>query len=124
MGEGEVFHRLNVLRLDGVGAAPGGVGTGCAQPDQIGAQAIDASGVAALGDLVQCSIVQRNRGKALPGIDTALLQRLLCALPLNEEGLRIGIEGQPTANDLGALAGRRGAVQLHLEAEAIQQLRA
>lgn len=124
VGEGEVLHGIDVLRLDGAGATPGGMGTGGAQPDQVRAQTVDAGGVAALGDALQRGVAQGDRSQLLARVSAALLQRQLRALPVRQERLRIGIEGQAAADDLGALSRRGHAFQLHLEAEAVQQLRA
>ncbi|MDT4813331.1 hypothetical protein FQZ97_463110 [compost metagenome] len=124
MGEGEIFDGVDVLGLDAPGAAPGRVGAGGAQPDQVGAQAVDAGGEAALGDVIEGGIVQGNAGQACPRVLATVGQGLLFAAPLSDEGLRIGVEGQATANDLGAFGRLRLAVLADLEAEAVQQLRA
>lgn len=55
-----MFHRIDVLRLDPLAAAPGRMGARRAQPDQVGAQAIDSRLEAASSDAVQRRIVQGN----------------------------------------------------------------
>lgn len=61
MQQGEMFHRIDVLRLDPLAAAPGRMGARRAQPDQVGAQAIDSRLEAASGDAIQRRIVQGIR---------------------------------------------------------------
>ncbi len=124
MGENEGFQGVDILRLDPAGAAPGGMGTGAAQPHQVGAQAVDGSGEAALGDGVQAGVVQRDVAQTSAGIHTALAQGVLLVLPLGEEGFGGVVEGQAAADDLGALGWLGRTAELHLEAEAVEQLRA
>ncbi|MNQ53203.1 hypothetical protein D3C85_672360 [compost metagenome] len=100
------------------------MGAGGAQPDQVGAQAVDAGGEAAPGDFVQRVVVQGDVRHALTGILAAPGEGLLLGAPVGDERLRVGIEGQAAADDLGALRRLRLAVEAHLEAEAVEQLRA
>ena len=123
MTQHEVFHRIDIHRFNVFGTAPGGMRTGGAQPDQIGAQAIDGSGKTALTDLLQCGVIQRNRRQARTGVLAAFTQRVLLGLPALQKRLRIGIECQAAANDFGALGRLRLGVQGQVKAEAIQQLR-
>ncbi|MGG4644044.1 hypothetical protein [Pseudomonas aeruginosa] len=54
-----MFHRIDVLRLDPLAAAPGRMGARRAQPDQVGAQAIDSR--------LACSkLGTRSREKPMP----------------------------------------------------------
>ena len=99
----EVFHRIDIHRFNVFGTAPGGMRTGGAQPDQIGAQAIDGGGETALADLLQGGVIQRNRRQPRTGALAALTQLILLRLPALQKGLRIGIESQAAADDLGAL---------------------
>ncbi|MDT4856276.1 hypothetical protein FQZ97_906620 [compost metagenome] len=96
------------------------MGAGGAQPDQVGAQAVDAGGEAALGDFIQGGVVQGDVRQALASVLAALGEGLLLGAPAGDEGLRVGIEGQAPAHDLGALGRLRLAVLQHLEAEAIK----
>ncbi len=107
MGEDEGFQGVDVLRLDLAGAAPGGMGAGAAQPHQVGAQAIDGGGEAALGNGIQAGVVQRDVAQTLAGIQAALAQGVLLVLPLGEEGCGGVVEGQAAADDLCALGSAR-----------------
>src|SRR5690606_36036985 len=100
MTQHELRHRLDIYRFDAFDTAPGGMRTGGAQPDQIGAQAIDGSGETALAALLQGVVIQRNRRQALAGALTAFAQFILLCLPALKERLRVGIEGQPATDDL------------------------
>ena len=60
MTQGEFGDRVDIFVSDRIGGAPRGMGTRSAQPDQIGAQAIDTRGKTALGDLCQRCIVEGN----------------------------------------------------------------
>lgn len=93
MGENEGLQGIDVLCFDAAGAAPGGMGAGTAQPDQVGAQAVDGGGEAAPGDGVQAGVVQGDCAQALAGIHAALAQGVLLGLPLGEEGFGGVIEG-------------------------------
>lgn len=124
VAQDEVLHRVDIHRLDAYRATPGRMSTGGAQPDQIGAQAIDAGSEAALADLAQHRVIQRDIGQALAGIAAALGESFLLALPALQEGCGIGIEGQASADDLGALGRLRLAIEGQVEAETVEQLRA
>ena len=99
----EVFHRIDIHRFNVFGTPPGGMRTGGAQPDQIGAQAIDGGGETTLADLLQGGVIQRNRRQSHTGALATFTQFILLRLPALKKRLRIGIEGQPAANDFGAL---------------------
>ncbi len=120
----EFGHRINVHRLNACSATPGGMDAGSAQPDQVGTQSIDSSGETALADLLQGSVIQGDRRQALTGALAALVQLGLLALPALEKRLRVGIEGQATADDFGTLGRLRLRIQGQVEAEAVEQLRA
>ena len=120
----EIGHRIDIHRLNAFGAAPGGMGTGGAQPDQIGAQAIDGGGETTLTDLLQGCVIQRNRRQSHTGALATFTQFILLRLPALKKRLRVGIEGQAAANDFGALGRLRLGVQGQVKAEAIEQLRA
>jgi len=100
------------------------MGTGGAQPDQIGAHTIDAGSEAALADLTQGGVIQRNIRQALAGILATHRQGILLALPALQEGLRVSIESQTATDDLGPFGRLRLAFEGQVEAEAIEQLRA
>lgn len=118
-----MFHRVDVLRLDPLAAAPGRMGARRAQPDQVGAQAVDRRLEAAPGDAVQRRVVQGNPRQPPARLGATAAQCLLFAGPARDEGLRIGVEGQPATDDLGALGRPRLAVEAYIEAETVQQLR-
>jgi hypothetical protein len=63
MAQGKFGHGIDILLFDGRVAAPGRMGAGSAQPDQVGAQAIDAGGETALGDPGQRLVVQGNAAR-------------------------------------------------------------
>ena len=119
----EVFHRIDIHRFNVFGTAPGGMRTGGAQPDQIGAQTIHRCSQTALADLLQSGVIQRNRRQSHTGTLATLAQFILLGLPALKKRLRIGIKSQATANDFGALGRLRLGVQGQVKAEAIQQLR-
>lgn len=58
----------------------------------------------------------------VPGATAA--QGVLLAFPAFDEGLRVGIEGQPATDDLCPLGRRRLGIEAHVEAETVEQLRA
>ena len=124
MGEDEGFQGVDILRFDPAGTAPGGMGASAAQPHQVGAQAIDGGGEAALGDGVQAGVGQRDVVQALAGLAAALAQGVLFVPPLGEEGLGGVVEGQAPAHNFRALRRLGRTTELHLEAEAVEQLRA
>ena len=111
MTQNEVGHRVDILRCNPLDTTPGGMGAGGAQPDQIGAQAIDGGGETALADLLQGGVIQRNRRQSHTSALAALAQLILLRLPALQKRLRIGIEGQAAANDFGALGRLRLGVQ-------------
>lgn len=124
MAQDEVLYRLDIHRLDARRATPGGMGTGGTQPNQIGTQAIDTRGEAALADLTQSGVIQRDIGQALASILAAGSEGSLLGLPALQEGFGACIEGQAAADDLGALGRLRLAIEGQVEPEAVEQLRA
>ena len=58
MAQGKLRHRVDIFLLDSSGATPSRMGTGATQPDQVGTQAVDPSGKAALGDAGQRLVIQ------------------------------------------------------------------
>ena len=111
MTQDEIFNRIDIHRLDSRFTTPGRMSTGGAQPDQIGAQTIDAGSEAALADLAQRRVIQRDIGQALAGIAATFGQGVLLALPTLQKSFGVGIEGQTTTNDLGALGRLRLAIE-------------
>ena len=81
MAQGELGDRVDILLGDGARTAPCGMGPGGAQPDQIGAQAIDAGGKATLGDLRQCCIVEGDARQCAARVLATFAQGLLLAFP-------------------------------------------
>ena len=124
MAQNEVLHRLDIHRLDARRATPGRMGTSGTQPDQIGAQAVDTGSEAALADLAQGGVIQRDIRQALAGIPTTGSKGSLLDLPTLQEGDGVSIEGQATTHDLGTLGWLRLAIQRQIQAEAVEQLRA
>ncbi|MGD6100270.1 hypothetical protein QUV37_22510, partial [Xanthomonas citri pv. citri] len=116
--------RVDIHRLDARRATPGGMGSGGAQPDQIGTQTIDTGSEATLADLTQGSVIQRDIGQALASILATGSEGSLLGLPALQKGSRVGIEGQAATHDLGALGRLRLAIERQVEAEAVEQLRA
>ena len=72
MTQGELGHRFYIFLGDGTRAAPGSMGARATQPDQVGAQAIDTSGKAPLGDLRQGLVVQFNTVEPLARLGATL----------------------------------------------------
>ncbi len=123
MAQGKLGDRVDILFANGCCTAPGSMGTRRAQPDQIGAQAIDTGGKAALGDLRQRFVVEGNARQCTACCLATLTQRLLLALPLGAELLRITVEIQASTDDLAAF-GRCGVTtEGDVQAKAIEQLR-
>ena len=110
MAQGEVGYGGDVRVFYRHGAAPGGMRSSGAQPDQVGAQAIDASLVAARGDGLKGRIIQGNAGQALTGLGATFAQPRLIRLPVGDECRGITIEGQSPTQDLSAFTRRRPAV--------------
>ena len=77
MAQHELRHRIYIHCLDICCATPGGMGAGGTQPDQIGTQAIDGGGKAALADLLQGLVIQRNRRQALTSALATFAQLIL-----------------------------------------------
>lgn len=71
MTQDEIGDCIDIILDDLRSSAPGRMGTGSAQPDQVGAQAVDPGGKAALGDGLQRHIIQRDTGQALAGAQAA-----------------------------------------------------
>ena len=90
MTQDEVLHRLDIHRLDAQRSTPGGMGTGGAQPDQVGTQTIDAGSEAALADLAKGGVIQRDIGQALTGVLATGREGSLLGLPALQEGSKIG----------------------------------
>ncbi|MOA67672.1 hypothetical protein D3C78_1949490 [compost metagenome] len=60
MAQGEFGDCVDIFDADGASATPGRMSACRAQPDQIGAHAVDAGGEATFGDLRQRCIVEGN----------------------------------------------------------------
>ncbi|MNI76447.1 hypothetical protein D3C73_1326770 [compost metagenome] len=104
MAQGKLGDRVDILYINQCSPAPRRMRTRRAQPDQIGTQAIDTGGEAALGNLRQRFVVEGNARQCAAGFFAALTQRLLLALPFGAESLRITVEIQASADDLPALS--------------------
>nr|VVM65263.1 hypothetical protein PS652_01489 [Pseudomonas fluorescens] len=100
------------------------MGPGGAQPDQVGAQAIDTCSKAALGNLREGLIIQGNLLQAFTGAMAAFTQSSLGRCPLRAERFGIAVEIQAPANDLATGLWQRLAFEHHVQAKAIEQLRA
>ena len=87
MAQGELGDGVDIFLGDGVRPAPGGVGPGGAQPDQIGAQTIDTGGKAALGNLRQRLIVEGNVCQCAACVLATLTQRRLRGSPIRRRNL-------------------------------------
>lgn len=123
MTQGKFGHGFDVFFGDGGSPPPGRMGAGAAQPDEVGAQAIDTGGEAALGDLRQGLVIQLNAVKPRPRLGATLAQGGLMLGPLGAERSRVGVEIQAPTDDLPALGGQGLPTQRHVEAEAVEQLR-
>jgi len=100
------------------------MGTRSAQPDQIGAHAIHRGSKTALGNHGQRLIIQGDAGQAFTGLLAALAQSRLRGVPTGAKALRIGVKVQAPTNDFTALGRLRQAAHGHIQAKAIEQLRA
>ena len=58
--QGKFRNGFDIFLADDRRTPPGRMGTGAAQPDQVGAQAIDARSKTTFGDLRQRLVIQRN----------------------------------------------------------------
>ena len=74
MAQGEFGHRLDIHFFDSCSPTPGTVGARSAQPHQVGAQAVHAGGVAALGNPGKRLVIQGNVGQGLARRVAALAQ--------------------------------------------------
>jgi hypothetical protein len=123
MTQGKFGDGIHILLFDGRVATPGRMGAGGAQPDQVGAQAIDAGGETALGNPGQRLVVQGDAARR----SRAARQRSRNASgqwPTGRRRLRVAVERQAPANDLLARLGCRQAVEGDVQAKAVEQLRA
>jgi hypothetical protein len=123
MAQGELGNRFNIFFAYPLRTAPGRVGPGGTQPDEISAQAIDAGSEAALSDFAQGLVIQRNAGQYTPGLLTTLAQGMLGGFPFGAKRRGIMIKRQAPANDFAAFGGYSMATESNVQAEAIEQLR-
>lgn len=124
MTQGKFGHGVDIFLGDSARAAPGCMGARAAQPHKVCAQAIDTGGKTALSDLRQCLIIQGNAVEPRPRLGAAIAQGGLLRSPLAAKRGRIAVEIQAAADNLPALGGQGLPAQGHIEAKAVEQLRA
>ncbi len=119
-----MFHRIDVLRLDPLAAAPGRMGARRAQPDQVGAQAIDSRLEAASSDAVQRRIVQGIRASRRRA--PAQRRRRVSCWPSQRSTKACGSASKASRRRMisARLGRRRLGIETHVEAETVEQLRA
>ncbi len=101
---------------------PRGVRDRRTRGDDVGAHPVDLEGGADLGDLEEHRVGELDLGEQLAGGGDPVGQRALGVGVRLDEGVGVGVEGEPAADDLGAQlrVARRG--DLDGEAEAVEEL--
>ena len=103
-------------------ALPGGVRHGRTRGDDVGAHPVDLEGGADLGDLGEHRVGELDLGQQLAGGGDPVGQRALGVGVRLDERLRVGVEGESAAYDLGAQARVARGGDLDGEAEAVEEL--
>ena len=122
MTQGEVRHSLDVLLLDTCCVAPGGMRARGTQPDQVATQAIHTGREAALGDVGERSVVQRDGVEPQSCHLAAGAQLSLGSGPFGKKTLGVAVEGQAPTDDLLTRFWLRLGIQDNVQPEAVEQL--
>ena len=112
--------RPQIVDVRVVAVVPGGVGGGGARHDDVGSHAVDTGRRADFGDPEQCRIGELDAGQDRLGVLDPIAKPLFGIRVTGPEGLRVGVELQSPAHDLGTLRRipRRG--NLDGETEAVE----
>ena len=123
VGEGEGGGPAHVVLSDGGVGVPRGEGPGAAVGHEVRPAALRARLRADPGGEDDGVVGDVDAGEAFPGRGDALGQGGLLLRPAAPESVRVGVEGDAAAHDLGPFLRIPGRHDVHGEAEAVEELR-